>query len=99
MKQVSHFILNLGHWPSIFNMVDKSHQCLQCEYKSTAKSKLHIHIRSVHEGQKFQCPHCQHKATYRGNLQRHIKSVHEGQRFPCQQCDCKATQKRSLQTH
>ena len=80
----------------MLNMVNKSQQCLQCEYKATTKSKLQTHIKPVHEGQKFPCPHCEYKATDKGNLQKHIK-VHEGHMFPCPQCNNKFTQRNSLQ--
>ena len=59
-------------------MVLTSHQCLQCDYKSSQQGTLQRHIKLVHEGKKFQCPQCEHKATQKGNLWSHIKSVHEG---------------------
>ena len=80
-------------------MVLKNQQCLQCEYKTTRKSSLQTHIKSIHEGQKFQCPHCEHQATRKGHLMTHIKSVHEGQKFPCPHCEYRATQNENLQTH
>ena len=82
--------------------VDKIHkcsQCTQCEYKATQRGNLHIHIKSVHEGQKFPCPQCEFKATFKGSLQTHIKSLHEGKKVECTQCEYKAKNKTLLQKH
>ena len=88
-------VLNLNH----LNMVRKSQQCSQCEYKATSKSNIQSHIKSVHEGHKFSCPHCGLTFTQKGSLNRHIKSVHESEKFQCTHCEYKATQKGHLQTH
>ena len=80
----------------MLNMVNKSQQCLQCEYKATTKSGLQKHVRSIHEGQKFPCLHCGSTFSQKGNLQTHMKSVHKGQKIPCPHCEYKATQKGAL---
>ena len=80
-------------------MVLKNQQCLQCDYKTTKKSYLKGHIKSVHEGQKFSCAHCGSTFTQKANLQTHIRSVHEGQKFSCTHCEYKVTWKILLQKH
>ena len=74
-------------------------QCSQCEFKATSKAHLQIHVKSIHEGQKFPCTQCGSTFTQKENLQTHIKSVHEGQKFHCTHCGSTYTDKGTLQKH
>ena len=79
--------------------MDSRYVCEQCTYKTTKKSSLITHRKSIHEGVKLPCDQCIYKATQKGSLLRHIESRHKGVKFPCDQCDYRATQKGSLLRH
>ena len=51
------------------------------DYSATRKSHLKIHIKSVHEGEKFPCESCDYLATRKSTLKTHIKSIHEGEKL------------------
>ena len=52
--------------------------CDRCDYKAKKKHQVHLHIKSMHVGEKYQCNECDYKATRKYHLQRHIKIVHTG---------------------
>jgi len=76
------------------------HGCKQCNFSSTKKSNLVLHVESVHEGIKYSCQQCDYKATRKTYLAQHVKNIHEGlQNFPCQHCDYSFTKKGYLSMH
>ena len=36
--------------------------CFHCDYKSTTKSYLAVHVKSIHENIKFKCNECEYRA-------------------------------------
>ena len=56
---------------------ENSHSCADCGYKSTHKSNIVKHKRSVHEGVKYPCNKCNFKASSEGSLRRHNRLIHE----------------------
>ena len=55
------------------------HQCNICEYKTSKKQTLLVHVRGVHEGVKFECDQCDYKAFFRSSLHNHKKAKHKVQ--------------------
>ena len=56
----------------------KPFECQHCQYKTSQKSILETHIKSVHEKIKsFQCQYCEHKTAYKSALNIHIKAIQE----------------------
>ena len=53
----------------------------QCSFKCSQKSKLKVHIQSIHEGVKYPCSQCEHKASGKSNLTAHIRSIHSGVKY------------------
>ena len=74
-------------------------QCNQCESKFKQKTNLTVHIRSIHEGDKYACNHCDHKATQQSNLKTHIRSKHKGVMYACHQCKYQALHYSGLRYH
>jgi hypothetical protein len=56
---------------------EEKHSCDQCDYITTRKGSLIIHIKSKYEGVRYGCDQCNHKATHQGSLTRHVRSKHE----------------------
>ena len=52
--------------------------CDQYNFKSTCKSNLTRHKKSIHKDVKYPCNHCDYKATRKDALIAHTKSIHEG---------------------
>ena len=83
----------------LFEIMKRILPCPHCDYKTTRKSNLKTHIRSIHEGHKFPCTYCEYRATTNGSLLTHIKSVHKGVKYPCPDCEYMATWTGDLQKH
>ena len=58
---------------------------IQCNYKTTWKSKLKQHIESVHKNVTYLCDQCDYKGIQKSNLKQHIQSVHGNITYPCDQ--------------
>ena len=67
-------------------VISNYHFCDECEFKSSYKSSLNHHKRSVHMGVKYPCNECSYKATGKSDLKVHKRSVHEGIKYPCDGC-------------
>ena len=52
-------------------------KCQQCDYKSSRKEYLCVHIKSVHKQSKFECNECDNKSSRRVHLELHIQSIHD----------------------
>merc|ERR1712126_108018 len=60
--------------------------CKFCNYLTSNKSDLLLHVESVHEGVKYPCNQCDRLFSRKNNLVKHIVSIHEGKKFMCNQC-------------
>ena len=74
-------------------------ECNFCDFQTSHKWSLKIHIESVHEGVKFQCNFCDYQASHKSNLKRHIQTAHEGFKFVCSSCGDQFSSKSSLHRH
>ena len=63
------------------------------------KSGLKLHIRSIHQGQKFKCEECSMFFSQKGNMENHVLSVHKGIKHKCSDCEAEYTQKWALKNH
>ena len=72
-----------------------------CDYKTSTKQCLTIHIASIYEGKKpYMCTVCDFKCSVKDNLTKHIASVHEGRKpFKCLICVFKCSEKGKLNKH
>ena len=81
------------------------HECEQCDFKVTNKTKLQTHVKYVHQGLKYyyepvKCDQCGKMYKDKYSCKSHVKLVHEGlTQFSCEYCDYKAKYKQHLQTH
>ena len=56
----------------------RSYECEICDYSSSTKGKLKLHVKAVHEKKKlFKCVICDKNFSQKSSLKTHIKSVHE----------------------
>ena len=85
----------------LFMKVKKTFECDTCGNRFKEKSKLKIHISSVHERNRpFECEICQMSFAEKRNLIRHIASVHEKKRpFKCDSCPKTFARKEKLNAH
>ena len=74
------------------------HTCDKCDYNTSTKEYLRIHLRSIHEGVKYPCDKCDYKATQTGSLLQHKQSVHEKIRYSCDTCDYTAARPARLKS-
>ena len=59
--------------------VIKSNKCNQCEYASSNRGHLKMHL-TTHSGEKSnKCNQCDYSSTRSGNLRRHLK-MHSGEK-------------------
>lgn len=61
------------------------HQCEHCGELFPQKSRLEVHVRTAHTGEKpYACPHCDRAYPQLSNLQDHVRKTHvtEGGRKP-----------------
>ena len=52
--------------------------CEKCQYKSTDKHCLKIHVQSIHEGNQYD-----RKFATQSSMRKHILSLHEGMKYEC----------------
>ena len=62
------------------------------------KSGLKLHIRTIHQGQKFKCEECSKLFRQKANLERHVLSVHKGIKH-FSDCEAEYAQKWALKHH
>ena len=76
--------------------------CDICPFKTTIKSSLAKHIKSIHLNEKecYPCHICDYQATYKSHLSRHVKNIHQKNEniIICTECN-KSLQKWSLPQH
>ena len=60
----------------------KPHNCEMCDYSTTTKQNLKVHVESVHERIKpHKCLSCDYSTAIKKNLVRHIESIHKGKKL------------------
>ena len=74
-------------------------QCSQCEFASSHKRSLKIHLLA-HSGEKaHKCNQCDYATTQGGRLKKHMQT-HTGERpYKCIQCDHTFSQKSNMRSH
>ena len=77
------------------------HKCLYCNYSSSEKSTLRLHVRSEHRRDKpYKCRLCPYSASQKANLSVHIMAVHERVKpYPCNFCSYTSSYKGALHSH
>ena len=80
---------------------NKALKCELCQYYSSHRGNLNVHIASVHEGKKpFKCEFCNHTCSQKGHLKTHIASVHERKKpFKCEKCNYCCSEKGNMRQH
>jgi len=87
--------------------------CDQCDYTTTQKGKIKMHVDTIHNGKVFPCEYddCQYTSLRKDGLKNHISKVHghekvallpnlrENFRFNCKKCDYSAKLKEKLKLH
>jgi len=76
--------------------ISKTYSCNECDFKSTNKTNVMIHIVEGHDKNKY---NSDHKTNQNSNLKRHVETVHEDIKFKCELCDLCYTQKEMLEAH
>ena len=71
-------------------IISLKYPCKICNYKSTTKSSLTVHIKS------YTCTICKSTFSFKSNLTQHIKSIHDGYRYKCDICTFSASQQVGL---
>ena len=61
--------------------------CDVCEYSTTTKKYLLLHMRYHDESCRLKCPHCDFNTFQTQRMKGHINSVHLGIPFKCDKCD------------
>lgn len=79
----------------------ETYPCERCGQSFVWRSRLTMHIDSVHEGKKaFSCGKCDKSFSFKSNLKRHIGLVHGvAKKFSCGQCGKIFSQKYTLNVH
>ena len=72
---------------------------LNCEKTFKEVGTCNVHIRSVHEKERFKCTMCDDMFAYPRGVRLHIESVHLKKKFPCRFCNYKAADTSSLSHH
>jgi hypothetical protein len=75
--------------------------CSMCDFGSSHKARLEIHIKTVHEEpQDYPCEHCRHVCHKKKELQSHIKAVHgKIKNHKCEYCDSAFYRRRDKEKH
>ena len=77
-----------------------TYNCNTCQYRSSEKSYLAVHIKSVHLKEKpYTCGICDFAASVRCNLSHHVKNVHQkSEKIICTECNI-SIQKKNMPRH
>merc|ERR1712008_189120 len=86
---------------NLVQLLQRSHQCPQCESLFTRKDNLISHIASVHERKKpYQCTDCNQTYAKKDNLKVHVAAIHEGKKLnKCPDCEASFAQKTQMLNH
>jgi len=71
--------------------------CKICDYKTTLKCKLKVHMRK-HE-QKLSCSQCKRQCSTEEKLKVHIAVVHNGTKYACNKCDYNCIREKNIKKH
>ena len=74
-------------------------ECHHCDYKTTSRTYLKVHIDSIHRKIKHPCPECGKLFSQKSSLYLHKKNIHDGVKYQCDFCDHKAGTKGNLRLH
>ena len=74
-------------------------ECEHCDYKTTSRTYLKVHIDSIHKKIKHPCPECGKYFAQKSSLYLHKKNIHDGIKYPCDFCDHKSGTKGNLRLH
>ena len=77
----------------------KSFDCNHCEYSTSVKRNLKIHISVHHTEPIFNCNQCEYSTGKKQYLQRHSMVHNTEQTFNCKQCDYSTLNKGNLTMH
>ena len=55
----------------------EKYACDKCDYYTTRRDTLSIHVQSQHEGVRYACAQCDYQASQQGHLRKHIKNKHK----------------------
>ena len=59
--------------------MERPHKCPECDYTSSDKASLKIHIMGQHTDERpHQCKECNYKCIDKTTLTNHIRSQHSG---------------------
>ena len=81
---------------------EKPFSCLYCEYSSSTKGTLSLHVKLKHckETRKLlECPKCEYKSFDSSGMKRHIKTHTSERPFKCDHCDFSSATKKGLSLH
>ena len=90
---------NLEDYDFGANDVTQMHKCSQCNYNTSQKRNLKMHLEK-HRGEKsHKCNQCDFASFSADNLRRHLKA-HRGQKSnKCNQCNYASTEAGNLRRH
>ena len=86
------------HESAVQDKIEKF-QCEHCDFQTTRKPYLKVHIGAQHLGVRYPCNECGFQFKGQSHLIAHKRTVHEGLRFSCDQCDFSATRKDIIRNH
>ena len=75
--------------------------CHLCDFGSSHKSRLEVHIKTVHEEpQDYPCEHCPQICHKKKELQAHIKTIHgKLKQHKCEYCESAFYRRRDKEKH
>ena len=78
----------------------RNYHCNKCSSSFTRKGGLEVHVKTIHEGQRFKCELCDHTTTQKIHLNFHIRYVHlKIKDQSCTLCEYKTMDKKRSKTH
>lgn len=99
-KLISDFVSKSSKRVVSLQSSQKKSSCEFCEYEATTIQKMHYHMKTKHQNEKFKCKICNKRFENFIKMRRHLIDVHtEKNRFQCVICNAHCKGYVSLEGH